>query len=175
MDLIVVPGDVIGSTDDFECGYGCYVHQSSIRASVAGVKVVLDTSGKKSTICVKSPKGRIAEEGVVNVGDVVVCQVQRLAVGQVAVSIILVGEQEIEDGCKGIIRKEDITSRSIEIDTISLFECFRPGDIIRAQVMSLGDARQYYLTTDGPSLGVIAALSQDGNIMVAANAKVNFH
>ena len=136
--------------------------------------MILQAPGKKSTMCVRSPKGRVAEEGVVNVGDKVICQIQRINISQVVVSIVSVGDKEIPDGCKGIIRKEDITARSIEVDTIALHECFRPGDIIRAEVVSLGDARQYYLSTDGASLGVVAALSQDGNVMVASNAKVYF-
>ena len=170
--VVVVPGDIIGSIDAFECGYGCYVNNLNVRASVCGKVMILQTVGKKSTICVRSPKGRVAEEGVVNVGDKVICQVQKINISQIVVSILSVSDNEIHDGCKGIIRKEDVTTRSIEVDTIALHECFRPSDIIRAEVVSLGDARQYYLSTDGLSLGVVAALSQEGNIMIALNAKV---
>lgn len=38
-------------------------------------------------------------------------------------------------------------------------DCFRPGDIIRAEVVSLGDARSYYLTTSRNELGVVYAKS----------------
>jgi exosome complex component CSL4 len=36
-------------------------------------------------------------------------------------------------------------------------ECFRPGDVVRAEVLSLGDARSYYLSTAEPELGVVRA------------------
>ncbi|GFH17409.1 S1 motif domain-containing protein [Haematococcus lacustris] len=42
-------------------------------------------------------------------------------------------------------RLQDV--RSTEIDKVVLHHCFRPGDIVRAEVLSLGDARSYYLTT----------------------------
>ena len=28
-----------------------------------------------------------------------------------------------------------------------MYDCFRPGDVVRAEVISLGDARSYYLST----------------------------
>ena len=40
---------------------------------------------------------------------------------------------------QGVIRAQDV--RSTEKDSVVLKECFRPGDIIRATVISLGDAR----------------------------------
>lgn len=44
-------------------------------------------------------------------------------------------------------------------------ECFRPGDIIRAEVVSLGDARSYYLTTSRNELGVVYAKSMAAGAM----------
>ena len=32
--------------------------------------------------------------------------------------------------------------------------CFRAGDVVRAKVLSLGDARSFYLTTASDALGV---------------------
>ena len=46
---------------------------------------------------------------------------------------------------KGIIRINDI--RSTERDKLKLIDCFKPGDIVKAQVISLGDGSNYYLTT----------------------------
>ena len=37
--------------------------------------------------------------------------------------------------------------RATEIDKVVVYDCFRPGDVVRAEVLSLGDARSYYLTT----------------------------
>lgn len=58
---------------------------------------------------------------------------------------------------QGVVRSQDV--RSTEKDKVKLADCFRPGDIVRAQVISLGDARSYYLSTAGNELGVIYAVS----------------
>jgi exosome complex RNA-binding protein Csl4 len=38
--------------------------------------------------------------------------------------------------------------RSTEVDRVEMSKCFRPGDIVRARIVSLGDSRQYYLRWD---------------------------
>ncbi|PNH08566.1 Exosome complex component CSL4 [Tetrabaena socialis] len=40
-----------------------------------------------------------------------------------------------------------------------MYDCFRPGDVVRAEVVSLGDARSYYLSTAKNELGVVYARS----------------
>lgn len=52
--------------------------------------------------------------------------------------------------------------RLTEVDTVVLADCFRPGDVVRAAVASLGDARSYHLTTAAPPLGVVHATSLAG-------------
>ena len=61
-------------------------------------------------------------------------------------------------------RSEDV--RATEIDSVKISHCFRPGDIIKAAVISLGDKRSYYLTTAAPELGVVFAKSVAGTSMV---------
>ena len=43
-----------------------------------------------------------------------------------------------------------------------MYECFRPGDIVLADVLSLGDARSYFLSTAKNELGVVHAKSLAG-------------
>lgn len=49
--------------------------------------------------------------------------------------------------------------RATEIDKVVMHDSFRPGDIVRAEVVSLGDARSYYLMTAKNELGVVFAKS----------------
>jgi hypothetical protein len=42
----------------------------------------------------------------------------------------------------------------VQVDKVEVIKCYRPGDIVRARVISLGDARQYYLSTAENELGV---------------------
>ena len=81
-------------------------------------------------------------------------------------SIISVGDQPVMDPFPSIIRwcmilywyschqfdawvmycrAQDV--RSENIDSVQIANCFRPGDIVRALVISLGDSRSYFLTT----------------------------
>ncbi|EDO15415.1 hypothetical protein Kpol_1015p4 [Vanderwaltozyma polyspora DSM 70294] len=68
---------------------------------------------------------------------------------------------------RGILRSQDV--RATERDRVKLIENFKPGDIIRAQVLSLGDGTNYYLTTARNDLGVVFAKSDNGagNLMYA--------
>lgn len=45
---------------------------------------------------------------------------------------------------------------------VVMYDCFRPGDIVLAEVLSLGDARSYFLTTAKNELGVVHAKSLAG-------------
>ena len=45
---------------------------------------------------------------------------------------------------------------------MELYACFRPGDLVRAEVIGLGDARSYYLSTAKNELGVVYAKSAAG-------------
>lgn len=47
----------------------------------------------------------------------------------------------------------------MEKDKVHMYKCFRPGDIVRAEIISLGDAKSYHLSTAKNELGVIHALS----------------
>ncbi len=52
--------------------------------------------------------------------------------------------------------------RDTERDKVVIAESFLPSDIVRARVISLGDARSYFLSTAGVDLGVIYADSEAG-------------
>ena len=54
-------------------------------------------------------------------------------------------------------RLQDV--RATEVDKLDIYDCFRPGDVIKAEVLSLGDARSYYLSTAKNELGVVYAKS----------------
>ena len=56
--------------------------------------------------------------------------------------------------------------RAVEKDAVQIGRCFRPLDIVRAQILSLGDAQSYYLSTAKNELGVVLATSAAGAVMV---------
>lgn len=58
----------------------------------------------------------------------------------------------------GQIRLQDV--RATEKDKVVMGEAFRVGDVVRAVVISLGDQRDYYLSTAGNEFGVLLAWSE---------------
>ncbi|RCK55908.1 Exosome complex component CSL4 [Candida viswanathii] len=67
---------------------------------------------------------------------------------------------DIGENFKGVIRMSDI--RSTERDKLKIIDCFKPGDIVRAVIISLGDGSNYYLSTARNDLGVVFAKSENG-------------
>lgn len=61
---------------------------------------------------------------------------------------------------RGVIRSQDV--RATERDSVKMVESYKPGDIVRAQVLSLGDGTNYYLTTAKNELGVVFARAANG-------------
>lgn len=53
--------------------------------------------------------------------------------------------------------------RAAEIDKVHIASCFRPGDVVKAEVVSLGTSRDYYLSTAQNHLGVVYAKSLAGD------------
>lgn len=67
---------------------------------------------------------------------------------------------DIGEAYRGIIRTQDV--RSTERDKVKIVDCFKPGDLVKAVVLSLGDGSNYYLTTARNDLGVVFAKSEGG-------------
>ena len=53
---------------------------------------------------------------------------------------------------------------------VEIYGSFRPGDVVIAEVLSLGDARSYYLSTAKNDLGVVYAKSVAGKSWRAQGA-----
>lgn len=68
------------------------------------------------------------------VGNVVLCRVTRISPRQATVAILVVGDTVLEGEWQGLIRVQDV--RATEKDRVKIYESFRPGDIVRAQVVS---------------------------------------
>ncbi|CAM9214859.1 unnamed protein product [Ectocarpus fasciculatus] len=166
MTEVVCPGKRLGRVSEFRAGPGTYVRGTYIYASVVGPKleqVAADEDGKPYLV-VSQPKRARAADQVIQVGDTVMGRVTRISTRQAWVEIICVGETVLREPHRGIVRKEDI--RATEVDKAEVAKSLRPGDIIRARVISLGDSTQYFLSTAENELGVRWAKSAAGAIMI---------
>ncbi|KAK6071785.1 exosome component EXOSC1/CSL4 [Seiridium cupressi] len=184
---IAVPGQLLGPVDKYVAGAGTHIQDSNLYASLLGTVAVqqpekapgpakrltkieaLKTPATLPTISVSRSGISEKREVLPEVGNVVLCRVTRIQPRQATVAILVVGETVLEAEWQGVIRVQDV--RATEKDRVKIYESFRPGDIVRAQVISLGDQANYYLSTASNELGVIMATSEAGNTMFPVSWK----
>ena len=65
---------------------------------------------------------------------------------------------------QAVLRREDV--RGFEKDKVVMNDVVRVGDVVRAVVISLGDERNYYVSTQGDENGVLVARGVGGGSMV---------
>ncbi|KAI8377554.1 uncharacterized protein BYT42DRAFT_546231 [Radiomyces spectabilis] len=158
----VTPGQRLGYADDYIAGPGTYIRDGLLYASVVGLRHIEPaTDGQLPTISVSKEKEQSA---VPEVGNVITGKVIRVNPHQAVVAIMVVNDVPCKEDFMGAIRIQDV--RAAEKDKIKIYNSFRPGDIVRAEVISLGDARSYYLTTAKNELGVVFATSVAGATMI---------
>lgn len=150
----VAPGDVLGESKQFVPGMGVYDAKGQLRASVFGETYVEEKTAamKKSRMNVINPNATSIRGSVLLVGDTVMGRITRTNYNQAFIDVLCVGDLEVP-AIKAVIRREDI--RESEIDKVVVREFFRPNDIVRATVISLGDSKTYFLSTAKANMGVV--------------------
>ena len=168
-DKIVIPGDIIGNINDgYNLGIGVYEYKNNIISSLVGNVLIEYVNDDNKIIHVIIPS-IISNpiDNVININDTLLCKITKVTTNQAYTDIISNGDKELRISAKGIIRREDV--RSNEIDKIIMHECFHPGDLVRAIVISLGDSKYYYLSTAENNLGVIYSKSESNNNLIPVN------
>ncbi|KAJ1281606.1 hypothetical protein BS78_04G318600 [Paspalum vaginatum] len=169
MDLdgggVVTPGELLGNSLTLAAGRGAYADGRSVRASVTGHRRIVPpapgSSDQRSTVEVVGHK---AHGAVPQPGSVVIARVTKVMARMASADIMCVDSKAIKEKFTGMIRQQDV--RATEIDKVDMYQSYRPGDIVRAVVLSLGDARAYYLSTVKNELGVVSAQSIAGGTLV---------
>ncbi|OAQ99710.1 hypothetical protein LLEC1_02723 [Akanthomyces lecanii] len=181
---LAIPGSVLGPLTKYAPGAGTHTFEGNVVASLMGNvtvtppaktpgpakrlnKITAPTSEELSTITV-ARHGR-KREILPDVNNIVLARVVRLMPKQAIVVIQQVADTVLQTEWQGVIRVQDV--RATEKDKVKIYESFKPGDIVRAQVISLGDQANYYLSTASNELGVIMATSEAGNDMVPVSWK----
>ena len=146
----VVPGQALGLARDLAAGEGAHVWGDTVRASIAGVCTV-----DAATATVASSSRKRSAARLPQVGDAVLCKVMRLEKRAAAVSIMCGGKE-----IPGILRREDLrvqgaaaVAGSAEVGGEMRRAC-RPGDLLQARVLAVGDSRGMYVTIGARELGV---------------------
>ncbi|CCG81115.1 Putative uncharacterized protein [Taphrina deformans PYCC 5710] len=170
----VCPGQDLGpSTSNFVAGPGTTVHNDRIRSSLVGQRQTRK-EGDNTEISVVRNSSKLGEESIgqslnllPEVGNIVLARVTRINRLQANTQILVVGETALAEDFQGIVRIADV--RATEKDKVRIHTSFRPGDIIRAEVISLGDQSSYFLSTAQNELGVLFAWNDVGEMMYPAS------
>ncbi|XP_063900312.1 exosome complex component CSL4-like [Zophobas morio] len=165
-EQFVIPGEKVADLKNFQCGSNTYLRGNFIYSSIVGIKNISKESkeGKKIVSVVqRNPYTAVIPE----VGSFVYARVISVNPRFCKCAIICVNSLPLQHDYTGIIRVRDV--RATEPDKVEIYNSFRPGDIVRAEVISLGDSRSYYLSTAKNELGVIYAKSMAGEMMIPIN------
>jgi exosome complex component CSL4 len=153
---MVLPGDRLGVIEEFIPDSGTYVKDGVIYSKIVG-RALMDLLNKRVSVY------PLIEGAVVpKVGVTVVGQVGNAQSDNVLVRIFEVGSKKKLSGVfSGILHISDVSDRYIN----SMSEVCKPGDIIRAKVISEKN-QIYHLTTAEKALGVVHAFcSLCGNML----------
>eukprot|EP00035_Acanthoeca_spectabilis_P024787 m.455323 g.455323 ORF g.455323 m.455323 type:complete len:196 (+) comp20852_c0_seq1:129-716(+) len=159
---VVCVGYRLASKSAVESGDGTYIRDGYVHASIVGRRVLTDAPGGGKPVLSVVSRNQLR---VPRVGATVGCKITSISPQFAKATILLLANDSgdtvpLADGFRGMIRVQDI--RATEKDKVVVYECFRPGDVVLAKVISLGDAKSYYLSTAEDSLGVVYAESEFG-------------
>jgi len=144
---LVMPGDKIGVIEEFIPGYGTYVVDGIIYASNVGYLSI----DPKSRVASIQPASQRAHSP--RVGNTVIGHVLGVQTSMALIRIIKVERSFLSGFFTGLLHVSDVDVKF----TKDILDALKPGDIIRAKVISEVN-RSYYLSTKGQNLGVILAL-----------------
>ncbi|KAJ2554848.1 hypothetical protein EV175_002456 [Coemansia sp. RSA 1933] len=166
--VVVTPGRRLGLTQEYESGSGTYARNGMIYASILGERKIQEASTTDTKDSPAKPtvyvERRNTKYAIPVIGSEVLARVVRINPRAASVAIMMVDSAPCQEEFQGIVRVQDI--RATEKDLVQMIASFLPGDIIRAEIISLGDQRSYYLSTTKNEHGVVFAQSEAGNSMV---------
>ncbi|GAA5955850.1 hypothetical protein JCM21900_001735 [Sporobolomyces salmonicolor] len=150
--MAVIPGQPLAPSAPgaaLSPGPGTFVRGGQVYAARVGELVregdVVSVKGKEDTQAIPEPN------------SIVIGTVSRITRQAATLSLLTVDGRPCRPDFAGVIRSQDV--RQTAKDSVKMWSCFRPGDVVRAKVISLGDSRSYFLSTAANSLGVLFAVS----------------
>jgi exosome complex component CSL4 len=143
---LVLPGERLGVIEEFIPNSGTYVKDGVIYSKIVG-RALMDLLSKRVSVY-----PLISGAIVPKVSAIVVGQVGHAQSDNVLVRIFKLGSKKLSGVFTGILHVSDVRERYVK----SMTEVCKPGDIIRAKVIS--DKNQvYHLSTNDKNLGVMYA------------------
>jgi exosome complex component CSL4 len=156
---LVVPGERLGVIEEFIPDSGTFVKDGVIYSKIVG-RALVDLLNKRVTVYP-------AAGGVVvpKVSTVVTGQIGNAQSDNVLVKIYRIGTKNLSGEFGGILHISDVSDRYVD----SMNDVCKPGDIVRAKVISEKN-RVYHLSTNDKNLGILYAFcSRCGTLLEPKN------
>lgn len=155
----VLPGEKVAeSTSNLSAGYGVYEKEGFLIASLPGT--LLQSSANVLSVQMTTsanPQKKLHTQVIPAIGQDIIGKIVKITSKYAGVDILSVdGELPLMEPIKGTIRTQDIVEVE-EKDIPPVHLAFRPGDLVRARMIGIGDPSAGYLLSTGmnPHLGVI--------------------
>ena len=143
---LVVPGERLGVIEEFIPDFGTYVKDGIIFSKVIG-RALVDLISKKVSVY-----PLFSDTVLPKISSIVIGQVGNAQSDNVLVKIFKVGSKALSGVVTGIFHISDVQERYVN----SMSDVVKPGDIIRAKVIS-NKNKAYHLSTKDSGLGVLYA------------------
>ena len=152
---LVVPGERLGVIEEFIPDSGTYVRDGVIYSKIVG-RALLDLLNKRVSVY-----PLVNGELIPKVSSTVVGQIGNAQSDNVLVRILKIENKRLSGEFSGILHISDVSDRYVD----SMNDVCRPGDIVRAKVIS-GKNRIFHLSTNDKNLGIVYAFcSRCGNLL----------
>jgi exosome complex component CSL4 len=151
----VLPGERLGVIEEFIPDAGTYVKEGVIHSKIVG-RALLDLLNKRVSVYPLIHGARIPK-----VGSVVLGQVSYVQTENAGIRIFKIGNNSLSGFFSGILHVSDVQQTYVK----SMFDVCKPGDVIRAKVISEKN-RVYHLSTKEKELGVVYAFCSQCGYML---------
>ncbi len=156
----VAPGDRLGVIEEFTPGPGTYTEEGTIYSEITG-RTLMDMLHKKVSVF-----PLVRGVGVPKVGSIVLGHVSDVQSRSAILRITRVGKRLLSGVFTGILHISDVSPGFVE----SMFDVCKPGDIMRAKVVS-NKNRVFHLSTADKNLGVVYALCSRCGLMLPSKGR----
>lgn len=154
--VFVLPGDTIGTAEEFILGKNTFKHGGNVYSTITGEVNI----NKKNHVISVIPKVGIPP--MIENGDLIIGRVSDLKSSIALVEIALIegkGEREIVNNQQAAIHISNVKDRYVK----DIYYEFSPFDIIKAKVI---DTKLMRLSTSGGNLGVIKAFCKKCHVIL---------
>ena len=156
---LVMPGERLGVIEEFIPDSGTYVKDGVIFSKIIGHSLV-DLQSRRVQVYPVADGATVPK-----VGTVVIGQIGNAQSDNVLVKIFRVGKKKVSGTFGGILHVSDVSDRYID----QMSDVCKPGDIVRAKVISEKN-QVFHLSTNDKNLGIIDAFcSRDSTLLVQDN------